>query len=143
MKTRWVSTVLVIPFVWSCSLQAQTPAKIAIAEQVYQGKLPCELGLSVTVQADAKVPGVFDVQFKKQKYRMSVVETSTGVIRLEDTKAGAVWLQLSNKSMLMDQKLGRRLADDCMSSDQAVVAKMLAIKPLPSLLDSPVVVADK
>jgi hypothetical protein len=50
---------------------------------------------------------------------------------------------LSNKSMLMDQKQGRRLTDECMSSDQAVVAKMLTINPMPSLLDKPVVVAEK
>jgi hypothetical protein len=140
MKASFVAMgLLLLPF----ALQAQTPEQIAIAEQVYQGKLPCELGAYVVVKADAKVPGYFEVQFKKQKYRMLPVVTTTGAIRLEDAKAGAVWLQLSNKSMLMDQKQGRRLTDECMSSDQAVVAKMLTINPMPSLLDKPVVVAEK
>jgi hypothetical protein len=48
---------------------------------------------------------------------------------------GAVWLQLSNKSMLMSQKLGRRLADECRSPLQQVVAEQLKLNPAPSLLD--------
>lgn len=122
---------------------ALTPAELAIAQRVYQGKLPCELGAFVTLTADAKSPGYFDVQIKNQKFRMFPVETSTGAIRLEDHQAGAVWLQLANKSMLMSQKLGQRLADECMSPDQAVVAEMLIKNPAPSLLDAPTAVATK
>ncbi len=122
---------------------AVKPAELAIAERVYQGKLPCELGASVTLTADAAAPGYFDVQIQNQKYRMFPVETSTGVIRLEDHRAGAVWLQLANKSMLMNQKLGRRLADECMSPDQAVMAENLLKNPAPSILDSPVEFAAK
>jgi len=122
---------------------ALTPAELAIAQRVYQGKLPCELGAFVSLTADAKSPGYFDVQIKKQKYRMFPVETSTGAIRLEDHRAGAVWLQLANKSMLMDQKLGKRLADECKSPDQAVMAEMLIKNPLPSVLDAPAAVATK
>ncbi len=114
---------------------ALTPAEMAIAERVYQGKLPCELGAFVTLTADAKTPGYFEVQIKKQKYRMFPVETSTGAIRLEDRRAGAVWLQLANKSMLMNQKLGQRLADECMSPDQATMAELLIKNPAPSVLD--------
>ena len=44
---------------------------------------------------------------------MHPVESRTGAIRLEDPKRGAMWLQLGNKSMLMSQKLGQRLADEC------------------------------
>ena len=140
-----MKTSLVVMNLWwmAAAVQAQTTEQIAIAEQVYQGKFPCELKAFVTVKADALAPGYFDVQFKKQKYRMLPVVTSTGAIRLEDANAGAVWLQLSNKSMLMDQKHGRRLTDDCMSSDQTVVAKLLAINPMPSLLEKPLAVADK
>lgn len=122
---------------------ALTPAELAIAQRVYLGKLPCELGAFVTLTADAKSPGYFDVQIKNQKYRMFPVETSTGAIRLEDPQGGAVWLQLANKSMLMNQKLGKRLADECMSPDQAAMAELLIKNPAPSILDAPVVAATK
>lgn len=114
---------------------AMTPAELAIAERVQVGKLPCELGASVTLTADEKAPGYFNMQGKNFSYRMFPVATSTGAIRLEDQKAGAVWLQLANKSMLMNQKLGIRLADECMSSAQVVVAEQLKHSPPVSILE--------
>ncbi|HEY5580626.1 MAG TPA: hypothetical protein VIK56_05600 [Rhodoferax sp.] len=120
---------------------ALSPAELAIAALIYQGTMPCELGASVTVTADANAPGYFDLQIKNLKYRMLPVVTSTGAIRLEDQQAGAVWLQLSNKSMLMNQKLGQRLADVCMNPEQVIVAERLIKSPAPSLLDAPIVVA--
>ena len=122
---------------------ALTPAELAISERVYQGKLPCELGAFVSLKADPKAPGFFDVQLGKQKFHMFPVETTTGAIRLEDHKAGAVWLQLGNKSMLMNQKLGKRLADDCMNPDQTAMAQKLLTNPAPSVLDTQVEVAIK
>ncbi|MCJ0764243.1 hypothetical protein [Variovorax terrae] len=114
---------------------ALTPAELAIAERVYVGRMPCELGASVTLTPDPKSPGYFDVQTKNLKYRMFPVETKTGAIRLEDPQAGAVWLQIANKSMLMNHKLGQRLADECMSPAQVVVAEALKKNPAPSVLE--------
>ena len=119
---------------------ALTPGELAIAERVYTGKLPCELGASVTLTPDPKMPGFFDVRVKNLKFRMFPVETSTGAIRLEDRKAGAVWLQLANKSMLMNQKLGQRLADACMNPAQVAVAEALEKNPGQSVLDTPAAV---
>jgi len=116
---------------------ALTPGELAIAERVYVGKLPCELGAFVTLTPDAKSPGYFNVQVKNFKFRMFPVETTTGAIRLEDKKAGAVWLQLANKSMLMNQKAGQRLADACMSPAQVAVAEALEKNPARSVLDAP------
>jgi hypothetical protein len=120
---------------------ALTPAELAIAGRVYIGKLPCELGAFVTLAPDPKAPGYFDVQIKATKFRMFPVETTTGAIRLEDKNAGAVWLQLANKSMLMNQKLGQRLADACMSPAQVAVAAALEKNPGRSILDAPEVAA--
>jgi hypothetical protein len=122
---------------------ALTPTELDIATRVHRGRLPCELGAFVTVTADVQSPGYFDVQTRQQKYRMFPVETSTGAIRLEDHKVGAVWLQLANKSMLMSQKLGKRLADDCMNPDQMAVAEKMLKNPTPGLLDPATEVAIK
>jgi hypothetical protein len=116
---------------------ALTPEELAIAERVHVGSLPCELGASVSLSPDGKAPGYFDVHGKNFKYRMFPVATTTGAIRLEDRKAGAVWLQLANKSMLMNQKLGVRLADECMSPAQVAIAENMKINPPASVLDAP------
>jgi len=116
---------------------AMGPSELAIAERVHVGQLPCELGASVHLESDAKAPGYFNLQGKGFRYRMHPVATSTGAIRLEDSKAGAVWLQLANKSMLMDQKQGKRLADECASPAQVAVAQAMKTNPPPSLIDTP------
>ena len=116
---------------------ALTPEEIAIAERVHIGRLPCELGAFITLTAEKKTPGYFDVEGKNFKYRMFPVPTTTGTVRLEDRKAGAVWLQMGNKSMLMNQKLGTRLADECMSPAQVAVAEALKLNPPVSVLDAP------
>ena len=110
--------------------------ELRIADRVHVGHFPCELGASIRMTADAHTPGYFDLQGKGYKYRMRPVSTSTGAIRLEDEKAGAVWLQLANKSMLMDQKNGRRLADECAHPEQVAFAQEMIKNPPPSLIDT-------
>ncbi len=110
-------------------------SELQIAERVHVGQLPCELGASVHLTADVHSPGYFNLQGKGYKYRMRPVSTSTGAIRLEDEKAGAVWLQLANKSMLMDQKNGRRLADECAHPDQIAYSIDMKLNPPPALID--------
>ena len=108
---------------------------LAIAQQIHQGLMPCEMGASVRVEADAAAPGYFNVQSKGFRYRMYPVRTTTGALRLEDKKAGAVWLQLANKSMLMDQKKGRRVADECAHPEQVAYSQDMKTNPPPSLFD--------
>ena len=114
-----------------------TPEDMAVAERVFKGRIACELGAFVNIAADEKNPGYFFVDGKGFKYYMSPVTTTTGSIRLEDKGAGAVWLQVANKSMLMNQKAGQRLADECMSPEQMQVAEAIKKNPPPSLLDAP------
>lgn len=125
-------------------LAAHTPAteavlgaaELAIAERVHVGALPCELGNTVQLTADAAKPGYFDLQIAKTRYRLIPVATTTGAIRLEDAHSGAVWLQLANKSMLMNHKLGQRMADECKSPQQVAVAEQFKLTPPPSVLDA-------
>lgn len=113
-----------------------TPDELALAERVYVGHLPCELGASVTVEADSQAPGYFHLQLGKLKFHMAPVATTTGAIRLEDRHAGAVWLQLANKSMMVSDKLGKRLVDACMNPAQVAVAQAMEKNPAPSVLDA-------
>lgn len=109
--------------------------ELAIAQRVHTGRIGCELGQHVNVSPDGRNPGYFNVTGNGFSFHMSPVATNTGVVRLEDTRAGAVWLQIANKSMLMNQKVGQRLADECMSSEQLQVAEAIKKNPPQSLLD--------
>ena len=122
--------------------QADSPTTVndkllLIASQVHTGHMACELGNSVTVAPDPQVLGNFVLQMHKTSYHMTPVVTSTGAVRLEDAKAGAMWLQLPNKSMLMNSKIGQRMADECHSPSQLAVAAAMKVSPPPSLLDEP------
>lgn len=113
-----------------------TPEAMEVAGRVYVGLFPCELGASVAVARHDSQPGFFIVRIRKDTFNMRPVTSRTGAIRLEDARAGALWLQLGNKSMLMSQKLGQRLADECVSPEQAVVAEALKRNPAPSILEA-------
>jgi hypothetical protein len=112
-----------------------TEADLAVAQRVSTGRAQCELGADVTVTADDKKPGFFNVTTKGLKYRMHPVESRTGAIRLEDPRAGAMWLQLGNKSMLMNQKAGLRIADECQTSEQLTFAEEMKKNPPKSLFE--------
>lgn len=114
-----------------------SPEQLAIAEKVTVGKMPCDLAVNVVVKPDSHLAGRFLVELGKQSFVMVPVATTTGAVRLEDARAGAVWLQLANKSMLMHQKAGKRLADACMSEGQRDVAQSMERSPVPSVLDAP------
>lgn len=109
---------------------------LALSDRVHTGRINCELGQHVNVTKDGSNPGYFYIDGNGFKYHMSPVTTSTGVVRLEDKAAGAVWLQIANKSMLMNQKQGQRLADECMSTEQTHVAEAIKRNPPPSLLEN-------
>lgn len=109
-------------------------AELDVARAVHVGEMRCELGASVTIRP-LKREGFFLVTTKNLRFRMHPAESRTGAIRLEDPKRGALWLQLGNKSMLMSQKLGQRLADECQSPEQAAVALTLKNNPPPSILE--------
>ena len=87
------------------------------------------------MKADEQNRGFFYISTGKRRYYMYPVESRTGAIRLEDGRAGAMWLQLGNKSMLMDQKAGQRVADECATAEQRMVAEKMKADKTPGLLD--------
>ncbi|WP_395703763.1 hypothetical protein [Aquabacterium sp.] len=107
-----------------------TEAQLAVAARVLTGDADCEFNQKVAVNAVDGQPGHFTVAFKKAVYRMTPQETTTGAVRLEDKKAGMVWLQIPVKSMLMNAKIGQRMVDACTQPEQraAVAAAEAAAK---------------
>lgn len=112
-----------------------TADQIAVAGQVHVGTLPCELGQTVVLRAEPGEVGYFSLSIGKARYRLAPELTTTGAVRLEDKAAGVVWLQLANKSMLMNHKLGRRMADECKSAGQMQVSDDMRKNPPVSVLE--------
>ena len=113
-----------------------TEGELAISKRVYVGEIPCELGAKVTVKP-LRREGFFLVTRGVNRFVMHPVESRTGAIRLEDPARGALWLQLGNKSMLMNQKEGKRLADECQSPEQIAFANEMKNRPPVNILEAP------
>jgi hypothetical protein len=89
---------------------------------VHTGIADCEFAQTVEVEPLAQRPGYFRVSMGRKAYTMAPQETTTGAVRLEDRRAGVVWIQIPAKSMLMDAKAGRRVVDACQHAEQRLAA---------------------
>ena len=121
----------------AAAVAALSVEQMSIAQIVHTGSMRCELGQNVSVTPSARTQGAFDVKIGGNSYDTVPVLSKTGAIRLEDTRRGIVYMQLANKSMLLDERNGRRLADECMSDQQKVVAERMRTEPAQSVLDAP------
>ncbi len=95
-----------------------TPAQLDLSGLVLLGDVDCDMRQRVSLWPIATRPGYFELRFGKAVYTLVPHETASGAVRLEDAKAGVVWLQIPVKSMLLDTRRGLRLADGCMHSAQ-------------------------
>ena len=107
---------------WVQNLKATsvgTPeTQLAAAERAYLGDYACEFKESVHINKHPKVAGYINVAWKKQVITMKPVLSSTGALRLEDVTGRTLMIQIANKSMLLDTKIGQRLLDDCVHPEQ-------------------------
>jgi membrane-bound inhibitor of C-type lysozyme len=78
----------------------------------------CELGNKVTIYTNEGDSSHMALRWKKRLHRMTRVGTSTGASRFENTTFGLVWIGIPAKSMLLDSKANRQLANECKNSDQ-------------------------
>lgn len=99
-----------------------TESQLEIATRVHTGHAECELNQRVEVAPIEGRPGYFKVAHGKHSWTMLPQETTTGAVRLEDRRAGTVWIQIPAKSMLMDARAGRRVVDACLHDAQRVAA---------------------
>jgi hypothetical protein len=100
------------------TVQRISEAQLQVADRVLTGEAACELNQTVNIEPITGAPGHFRLRFKKVAYTMVPEETSSGAVRLEDKKAGMVWLQIPSKSMLMNAKAGQRMVDGCLHPEQ-------------------------
>jgi hypothetical protein len=131
-------TVILSMFSLSAPLAAQEVSKevLSIAAKVHTGALVCEDRKMIMLWPDTVLPGRFILKMNKRVYRLSPVPTASGAVRLEDDETGAVWIQTSEKSMLMDSVRSQRLADECQSPAQKTAAKHIPASARPDLLEA-------
>ncbi len=93
------------------------------------GAIHCADKVSVTIGESKAHHGQYDIMIGKAHYVAERIPTESGAVKLEDKQHGIVWLQMSNKSMLFNEKLAKRLATDCQSEAQKTVQKAMDAPP--------------
>jgi hypothetical protein len=73
----------------------------------------CDLNRSVDVREVAHDMRTATVRWNKKDYVLRAVTARSGALRYEDPASGLVWIVVVGKSMLLDTKQGRQLANDC------------------------------
>jgi hypothetical protein len=101
----------------SKALPAATPDQLTAADRALKGSYDCDFNQKLNVAMNSS-QGYVDVTSGKSKYTMKPIITSTGALRMEDVTGRMLLLQIANKSMLMDTKLGQRVVDNCVHPSQ-------------------------
>ena len=94
--------------------------QLAAAAMTHFGDYTCEFDQSVNVNVTPNNDGYVDVRYKSRVWTMKPVLSSTGALRLEDVRGQMLMLQIANKSMLMDTKIGQRIVDNCVHEKQRI-----------------------
>ncbi len=113
-----MSAALALAALPTLAIESLSAGQLDAASRVLTGTAECEFNQKVSLTALAGQPGHFKLGYKQASYTVVPQETTTGAVRLEDRKAGIVWLQIPAKSMLMNAKVGQRLVDGCTHAEQ-------------------------
>jgi hypothetical protein len=101
-------------------------AQLHAASLVYYGRYECELGQTMTIRRSGQ-GGYVDLRAGRYRATLAPVLSPTGAVRLEQVRGGALLVvQIPSKSILFNQKAGRRLIDDCRHAQQKIEAAAAA-----------------
>ncbi len=110
-------------------IAAASNEQLRAAALVYYGSYDCELGQTMVVTKSARSGGYVDLRAGRSRATLAPVLSSTGAVRLEEVGGGALLVvQIPSKSILFNQKAGKRLIDDCKHAEQKKEAAMAAAK---------------
>ena len=102
------SFVLAFPVLGSADEVSHHPS-LSLKTGVYH----CDLNRRVELRQVAEDKKSAILYWEKRNYTLHLVSTQTGALRLEDRTSGLTWITIPGKSMLLDTKQGRQLANDC------------------------------
>jgi hypothetical protein len=92
--------------------------QLAAFDRAHLGEYACEFKQTVQLTPHTSKPGYINVAWGKQLFTMKPVLSHTGALRLEDVTGRTLMIQIANKSMLLDVKIGQRIVDDCIHPEQ-------------------------
>lgn len=77
------------------------------------GLYRCELTQTVALKRLIDGGKKIVIGFRGKDYEMTQVHSDTGALRFENPTAGYTWIMLANSAILLNSKLGQRVANQC------------------------------
>ncbi|NLD69396.1 MAG: lysozyme inhibitor [Limnobacter sp.] len=101
-------------------LAVQLPSLASDADDFNPHKFPfpaglydCELNRKVDVREVSPDMRSAVLRWARKDYTLRAVKARTGALRYEDESSGLVWIVIAGKSMLLDMRHGKQLANEC------------------------------
>lgn len=81
--------------------------------QLASGTYRCEAGEKLEIRRIERNTSRIELKWHGNSYALQRYDSSSGLPRYEDRQNGLLWIDLPWKSVLMDAKSGRPLANEC------------------------------
>jgi uncharacterized membrane protein len=101
----------------AAALPAASAEQMTAFGVAHLGDYDCEFGRKITVEK-ASTDGYVNLKYQGQQWTMKPELSSTGALNMNDMQGRMRYLQIANKSMLMDTSAGRRVVDGCQHAKQ-------------------------
>lgn len=89
------------------------PSRGHSALSMRSGTYKCDLDRRVVVRSVSADQSLAVLNWNKRDYQLKAVSTASGALRYEDQGSGLTWITIVGKSMLLDTRQGKQLANDC------------------------------
>jgi hypothetical protein len=101
----------------AAALPAANAEQMTAYNAAHLGSYDCEFNQKIMVEK-ASTDGYVNLKHQGQQWTMKPELSSTGALNMNDVKGRMRYLQIANKSMLMDASVGRRVVDGCQHDKQ-------------------------
>lgn len=81
--------------------------------ELQSGSYQCEFGLKVDVVRQGQPAGNLQIAWQGKQYQLARDTSFSGLPRYEDSSNGLVWIDLPWKSVLLDGRTKKPLANEC------------------------------
>ena len=103
----WIG-LTINPVIVSASPQTAHP-DVRMSPGIYR----CELNRQVHVRHVSHDRRSATLTWNRRDYQLQAVPTTSGAMRFEDKLSGLAWISIVDKSLLLDTRAGKQLANDC------------------------------
>lgn len=110
-------------------LSPASDEQIEAAKRAHIGRYLCEFNQEILLDRNDANPGYLNLKYKQQTWVMKPTLSSTGALRIEDTRGQAMLLQIAFKSMLLNTRTGQRIVDACVHEAQQAALDEAKLRP--------------